>query len=80
MASSLRLISCTPIVAIVDAATNLSVKVDGQPVKNIVRVKSVAFPVTIPVDKVFGPNPCGTGVGLYSVYSPAMVSILYCLH
>ena len=52
---------------------------DGHPAKNIVRVKSVAFPVTIPVDKVFGPNPCGAGVGLSGVYSPAIDDGFYTL-
>jgi hypothetical protein len=53
--------------------------VDGQPVRNIVRVQSVAFPVTIPVDKVLGPNRCGSCVGLSGVYSPAIDDGFYTL-
>jgi hypothetical protein len=67
------------IVAIVDGATNLSVTLDGEPVKNIARVKSVPFAVTLPVDNVFGSNPCGTGVGLSGVYSPAIDDGFYTL-
>ena len=66
-------------VSIVGGATNLFVKVDGQPVKNIVRVKSVPFAVTLPVDNLFGPDPCGTGVGLSGVYSPAIDDGFYTL-
>ena len=67
------------IVAIVDGATNLSVKLDGEPVKNIVRVKSVVFAVTLPVDNVFGPNACGVNMGLSGVFSPAIDDGFYTL-
>ena len=67
------------IVTIVDGATNLSVKLDGEPVKNIVRVKSVVFAVTLPVDNVFGPNACGVNMGLSGVFSPAIDDGFYTL-
>jgi hypothetical protein len=67
------------IAPIVDGAANLSVKVDGEPAKNIVRVKSVVFAVALPVDNVFGPNACGTGIGLSGVFSPAIDDGFYTL-
>lgn len=67
------------IVSIVDAATNLSVTLDGRPVREIVRVKSVPFAVTLPVDNIFGPNACGAGIGLSGVFSPAIDDGFYSL-
>ena len=56
--------------ATIDAATNLSVTLDGKSVKQIQRVRSEVFEVSMPPDNVyvlFGYTPCDPGV-----YSPAV--------
>jgi len=50
--------------AIIDSATTLSVSVDGEAIRNLVRVKSVVSAVTVPADNIFGPNACCSGVSL----------------
>jgi hypothetical protein len=56
--------------ASIDGATNLSVTLDGERVKQTQRVKSEVFEVSMPPDNVFvflGITPCDPGV-----YSPAV--------
>ncbi len=56
--------------ATIDGATNLSVTLDGKPVKQIRRVRSEVFEVSMPPDNVYvslGITPCDPGV-----YSPAV--------
>ena len=54
----------------IDAATKLSVQVDGRAVENIVRTKSVVFATTLPADNIFV-APCGgpsmSPPGVYSL-------------
>jgi hypothetical protein len=56
----------------IDGATNLSVQVDGQPVGELVRVRSRVFEVTMPTDNIFN-APCGgPGTSPAGTYSPAV--------
>jgi hypothetical protein len=61
----------------IDEATNLSVTVDGVPIKNFRRVKSEAFAATLPNDNVFV-APCG-GDSPAGVYSPSVDDGFYVL-
>jgi hypothetical protein len=64
----------------INAATNLSVSVDGHPIGDVVRVKSVVFAVTFPPDNIYGPNACNPGVGLAAgSYSPSIDDGYYTL-
>jgi hypothetical protein len=58
----------------IDTATGLSVHLDGQQIKNVVRVKSVPFAVTLPSDNIFGASclPAGS-------YSPTVDDGYYTL-
>jgi hypothetical protein len=66
--------TCARSAAFVDEATNLSVEVDGEAIKNLRRVQSQVFEVALPEDNVFD-APC-TDAGLGNVpagiYSPAV--------
>jgi len=65
----------------VDGATGLSVHVDGKPVKDVVRVKSLPFAVTFPADNIFN-APCeaaGLGSVPANTYSPAVDDGFYTL-
>jgi len=56
--------------AFIDGATRISVTLDGRPVRNIQRVRSEVFEVSLPTDNIyvfFGVTPCDGGV-----YSPAV--------
>lgn len=57
--------------AFIDAATNLSVQLDGHPV-NFVRVKSVVFATTLPADNIFNSVCGGPGTVPAGVYSPSV--------
>jgi len=62
----------------IDAATNLSVHVDGRG-ENIVRTKSVAFATTLPADNIFV-APCGgPSQSPPGVYSPSVDDGYYAL-
>ena len=52
-----------------DAVTKLNVTLDGRPVKNIQRVKSDVFELSVPADNIYGffGIPCAAGT-----YSPAV--------
>jgi hypothetical protein len=59
----------------IDAAQNLSVKVDKEDVKKTLlrRVQSEPFAVAFPKDNIFGPDGCAMGVSLPAgVYSPSV--------
>jgi len=65
--------------AVIDAATNLSVQVDGQPIEDLFRVKSKVFATTFPVDNIFN-APCGgPGTVPAGVYSPSVDDGFYVL-
>jgi hypothetical protein len=65
---------------IVDSAADLSVSVDGKPLKNVVPVKSVVFAVTVPADNIFGPDACAQGVSLAAgSFSPSVDDGYYAL-
>jgi hypothetical protein len=69
------------IAPIIDAAADLSVKVDGQPVNNVVRVKSLAFAITVPADSVLNAQCIAEGLETLpaAVYSPAVDDGFYTL-
>ena len=54
----------------VDAAPNLSVQLDGVPIKKVRRVKSKVFAVALPEDNVFDAL-CGSNNVPAGIYSPA---------
>jgi hypothetical protein len=62
----------------IDAATNLSVTLDGVPIKNITRVKSVVFAVALPENNIFDAlcAPLNVPAG---IYSPAVDDGFYVL-
>jgi hypothetical protein len=61
----------------INSVHNMSVTVDGSPVRPL-RVEATPFPVVIPADNVFGGDACGTGVPLPSgVYSPSVADGYY---
>jgi hypothetical protein len=63
----------------IDAATNMSVKIDGKSVKNLTRVKSEVFAVTLPADNIWN-SPCGgPGTVPAGVYSPSVDDGYYVL-
>ena len=63
----------------IDTATNLSVQVDGNAVKTLVRVRSQVFAATFPVDNIFN-APCGgPGTVPAGVYSPSVDDGVYAL-
>ena len=66
----------------IDAAHDLSVKVDGRRLygQQIRRVLSLPFATAIPADNVFGPDACGTATPLPAgIYSPSMDDGYYVL-
>ena len=63
----------------IDAATNLSVQVDGNAIKDLVRLRSQVFAATFPVDNIFN-APCGgPGTVPAGVYSPSVDDGVYAL-
>jgi hypothetical protein len=56
--------------AFIDGATNLSVEVDGKPIRNLHRVQSKVFEVALPEENVFDAL-CAPGVPA-GIYSPAV--------
>jgi hypothetical protein len=65
--------------AFIDGATNLSVTVEGVPIKNLQRVRSRIFVVALPVDNIFN-SPCGgPGTVPPGIYSPAVDDGFYVL-
>jgi len=65
--------------AFIDEATNLSVTVDGVPIKKLQRVRSQIFAVALPVDNIFN-SPCGgPGTVPPGIYSPAVDDGFYVL-
>ena len=58
----------------IDEATNLSVEVDGNTLKDLQRVKSKVFEVALPEDNVFDAPCIGAGLGNVpaGIYSPAV--------
>ena len=63
----------------IDAATNMSVRVDGRIAKNLVRIQSDVFATTIPADNIFN-GPCGgPGTVPPGVYSPSVDDGYYAL-
>src|SRR5271165_590144 len=65
--------------AFVKGATNLSVTVDGIPIKNLRRIKSELFEVALPEDNVFDGLCGGPGTLPTNVYSPAVDEGFYVL-
>ena len=64
---------------LIDGATNMSVKVDGKPVKSLMRIKSDVFATTVPADNIFN-APCGgPGTVPAGVYSPSVDDGYYAL-
>jgi hypothetical protein len=63
----------------IDQATNLSVEVDGAPIKNIRRVKSKVFAVALPDDNVFDAPCASVGDVPAGIYSPAVDDGFYVL-
>ena len=65
----------------IDAATNLSVQVDGKPVEDLFRVKSNVFATTFPADNIFNAPCAGAGLGAVpaAVYSPSVDDGFYVL-
>ena len=65
----------------IDAATNLSVQVDGKPVEDLFRVKSKVFATTFPADNIFNAPCVGGGLGTVpaAVYSPSVDDGFYVL-
>jgi len=58
--------------AFIDGGTNLSVEVDGSPIRNLHRVRSKVFEVALPEDNVFD-APCASFGGVPAgIYSPAV--------
>jgi len=66
------------IAPLIDAATNLSVRVDGRPVENVSRVKSRAFAISFPADNIFN-TACAPGTFPAGTYSPAVDDGFYVL-
>jgi hypothetical protein len=62
----------------VDAAPNLSVQLDGVPIKKVRRVKSKVFAVALPEDNVFDAL-CGSNNVPAGIYSPAVDDGFYVL-
>jgi hypothetical protein len=63
----------------IDAATNMSVHVDGKAVKNLMRIKSDVFATIVPTDNIFN-APCGgPGTVPAGVYSPSVDDGYYVL-
>ena len=62
----------------IDRAANLSVTVDGVPIKDLRRVKSEVFAVALPNDNIFV-SPCGAAGSPGGVYSPAVDDGFYVL-
>jgi hypothetical protein len=58
--------------AFIDGATNLSVLVDGKPIKDMRRVRSQVFAITLPEDNVFDAPCTGLGNVPAGIYSPAV--------
>jgi hypothetical protein len=58
--------------AFIDGATNLSVEVDGKPIRNLHRVQSKVFEVALPEDNVFDAPCTGLGNVPVGIYSPAV--------
>ncbi len=58
----------------IDGATNLTVEVDGEPVKQLRRIESKIFEVALPEDNIFDAPCVGAGLGNVpaGVYSPAV--------
>jgi hypothetical protein len=57
----------------------MSVKIDGKSVKNLTRVKSEVFAVTLPADNIWN-SPCGgPGTVPAGVYSPSVDDGYYVL-
>ena len=61
----------------INGATNLLVKVDGKKVKNLQRIRSPIFAITLPEDNLFD-SPCADFGGVPAgVYSPAVADGFY---
>jgi hypothetical protein len=60
--------------AFVNGVTSKSVTVDGRPVPNIVRIRSIVFAVALPGDNVFNAPCIAAGLGSVpaGIYSPAV--------
>lgn len=56
----------------IDAATNLSVQVDGRPVEDLSRVASKVFAISFPADNIFNAACGGPGTVPAGTYSPAV--------
>jgi hypothetical protein len=67
------------IAPLVDGATGLSVHLDGQAVKDVVRVKSLPFAITFPADNIFNSACGGAGTVPATTYSPAVDDGFYTL-
>jgi hypothetical protein len=65
------------IAPLINDAKGLSVTVDGQPIRQVERVKSVPFAVSLPIDNIFV-GPCG-GDSPPGVFSPAADDGYYAL-
>jgi hypothetical protein len=65
------------IVDFIDGATNLSVRLDGQKIKKMHRIKSEVFALALPQDNLFA-AACGPYGGLPAgIYSPAVDDGIY---
>jgi hypothetical protein len=58
--------------AFIDGATNLSVEVDGKPIRNLHRDQSKVFEVALPEENVFDAPCTGLGNVPAGIYSPAV--------
>jgi hypothetical protein len=70
-----------PAAQFIDGVTSKSVTVDGKAVKNVMRIKSEVFAITVPVDNIWQGNACsGSGSILPAgVYSPSVDDGYYAL-
>jgi hypothetical protein len=68
-----------PAAAYIDGATNLSVKVDGKAVKDLMRIKSDVFAITLPADNIWNSGCGGPGSVPAGVYSPSIDDGYYVL-
>ena len=68
-----------PAAAYIDGATNLSVKVDGKALKDLMRIKSDVFAITLPADNIRNSGCGGPGSVPAGVYSPSIDDGYYVL-
>jgi hypothetical protein len=65
--------------ALIEGITSVSVELDGEPVKQVRRVRSEVFDIAVPEDNVFDSVCAGLGGLPAGVYSPAVDEGFYVL-